>query len=99
MVQWLRRHAPNAGDLGSIPGQGTRSRMLQPRWKIPRTATNLAQPNTFFQCLELKITSERKKVNEMVRWSLLAALPAKQKTTRSKAAILVSRPPAGWPNL
>ena len=24
MVQWLRLHAPNAGDMGSIPGQGTK---------------------------------------------------------------------------
>ena len=29
VVQWLRLHAPNARDLGSIPGQGTRSCMLQ----------------------------------------------------------------------
>ena len=29
VVQWLRLHAPNAGGLGSIPGQGTRSHMLQ----------------------------------------------------------------------
>ena len=29
MVQWLRLRAPNAGGLGSIPGQGTRSHMLQ----------------------------------------------------------------------
>ena len=28
VVQWLRICAPNAGDLGSIPGQGTRSHML-----------------------------------------------------------------------
>ena len=27
MVQWLRLQAPNAGGLGLIPGQGTRSRM------------------------------------------------------------------------
>ncbi|TEA28249.1 hypothetical protein DBR06_SOUSAS3310030 [Sousa chinensis] len=27
VVQWLRLHAPNAGGLGSIPGQGTRSHM------------------------------------------------------------------------
>ena len=27
VVQWLRLRAPNAGDLGSIPGQGTRSHM------------------------------------------------------------------------
>ena len=27
VVQWLRLHAPNAGGLSSIPGQGTRSHM------------------------------------------------------------------------
>ena len=31
VVQWLRLHAPNAGDPGSITGQGTRSPMLQLR--------------------------------------------------------------------
>ena len=31
VVQWLRRHAPNAGAPGSIPGQGTRTRMPQLR--------------------------------------------------------------------
>ena len=30
VVQWLRLHAPNAGCLGSIPGQGT---------KIPNATT------------------------------------------------------------
>ena len=25
VVQWLRPHTPNAGDLGSIPGGGSRS--------------------------------------------------------------------------
>ena len=29
VVQQLRFHAPNAGDLGSIPGQGARSHRLQ----------------------------------------------------------------------
>ena len=29
MVQWLSVHAPNAGGLGSVPGQGTRSHTLQ----------------------------------------------------------------------
>ena len=29
VVQWLRLHVPNAGSLGSIPGQGTRSHMPQ----------------------------------------------------------------------
>jgi len=31
VVQWLRLLAPNAVGLGSIPGQGTRSYMLQPK--------------------------------------------------------------------
>ena len=29
MVHWLRLHAPNAGGLGLIPSQGTRSHMPQ----------------------------------------------------------------------
>ena len=31
VVQWLRPCAPNAGGPGSIPGQGTRSHVLQLR--------------------------------------------------------------------
>ena len=31
LAQWLRLWAPNAGGLGSIPGQETRSHMLQLR--------------------------------------------------------------------
>ena len=34
VVQWLRHHASNAGGPGSIPGQGTRSHMLQLRVRI-----------------------------------------------------------------
>ena len=44
MVQWLRLCALNVGGLGSIPGQATRSHMLQltvrmPKQKILDTAT------------------------------------------------------------
>ena len=43
VVQGLRLQVPNAGGPGLIPGQGTRSRMLQPRLpmtqpKIPHAA-------------------------------------------------------------
>ena len=38
VVQQLRLHAPNAEDLGSIPGQGTRLHMQQLR---PSAAINL----------------------------------------------------------
>ena len=32
VVQWLRLHAPNAGDSGLIPGQGTKTPYaLQPK--------------------------------------------------------------------
>ena len=44
MVQWLRLYSPNAGGPGLIPGQVTRSHMLQlkvrmPQLKEPYTAT------------------------------------------------------------
>ena len=47
VVQWLRLHTPNAGDPGSIPGQGTRCRMPQlsihmPQVKVPHATTGLA---------------------------------------------------------
>ena len=42
VVQWLRHHAANAGGLGSIPGQGTRSRTLQRRSHMLQDP---AQPN------------------------------------------------------
>ena len=35
MVQWLRCYDPNTGVQGSIPGQGTRSHMLQLRVPMP----------------------------------------------------------------
>ena len=45
MVQWLRLHTANAGGSGSIPGQGTRSHVLQLR------ATTAKQIN---RCLKKK---------------------------------------------
>ena len=44
VVQWLRLHVTNTGDPGSIPGQKTRSHLLQmrvhvPQLKSPHTAT------------------------------------------------------------
>lgn len=34
--QWLRCHAPNAGDPGSMPGQGTSSHMRQLKVHMPQ---------------------------------------------------------------
>ena len=42
VVQWLRLHTPNIGDLGLIPGHGTRS--LMPQLKIWHAAMNIEDP-------------------------------------------------------
>ena len=42
VVQWLRLHAPNAGDLGFIPSQGTTPDMLQ--LKIPHPIIKIKGP-------------------------------------------------------
>ena len=48
VVRWLRLHAPDAGSLGSIPDQGSRSRTLQLKnqKKIPRAATKTQRKET-----------------------------------------------------
>ena len=43
MVQWLCLHTPNAGDLGSTPGQGTRSHMSQLRVHVPQLIHSAAK--------------------------------------------------------
>ena len=45
VVQWLRLCAPNAGDSGSIPCQGTRFHM--PQQNIPLTKTQHSQINKY----------------------------------------------------
>ena len=49
VVRWLRLHTPNAGGLGSIPGQGTRShrpqiRVCRLRLKNPHAAVTVKGP-------------------------------------------------------
>lgn len=44
MVQWLRLCAPNAGGLGSIPGEGIRSHT--PQLEIPNAATKILTATT-----------------------------------------------------
>ena len=53
MVQGLRLHTPNAGGLGSIPGQGTRSHRLQ--LQIPLTTTEIKDPtcHTMARCSQI----------------------------------------------
>ena len=49
VIQWLRLHTPNAGGLDSIPGQGTRSHILQlrvhrPQLKVPQATRKTEDP-------------------------------------------------------
>ena len=53
MVQWLRLCAPNARDLGPIPGQGTRSCLLQLR---PSTAKQIFKKERKAKCVGKKET-------------------------------------------
>ena len=41
VVQWLKLCTPNAGGLGSIPGQGTISHILHKRSMIPYAITKI----------------------------------------------------------
>ena len=55
MVQWLRLSTPNTGGSGSIPGQGTRSCMLQLKIlhaarKISHVATKILHAATKTWC-------------------------------------------------
>ena len=43
VVQWLRLRALNAGGLGSIPGQETRTHMTQLRVCIPQLRPSAAK--------------------------------------------------------
>ena len=47
-VQWLRLCAPDAGGMGSVPGQRTRSHMLQLKIPYATTKTWHSQINKFF---------------------------------------------------
>ena len=58
MVQWLRLCTLNAGGTGSIPGQGTRSHMLQLKILHASTKTQCSQIN------KLTLKKKRKKGNE-----------------------------------
>ena len=51
VVQWLRLCAPNARDPSLIPGQGTRSHMLQPR--VPMPQLKILHVATKTQCSQI----------------------------------------------
>ena len=55
MVQWLRLCTPNAGSLGSVPGQGTRFYMPQQRSHVQQLRPTTAQKIKINECF-LKIT-------------------------------------------
>ena len=72
MVQWLRFCAPNAGDPSLIPGQGTRSHMLEIRVcmlqlkkkKIPYTTKKIKD----LRYLKLNIKKEEEEEKAFGKW-------------------------------
>ena len=62
MYQWLRLHAPNVGGPDLIPGQGTRSHMLQlgirlPLIKILHTITRTQNRQIHFKNPEVGVAA------------------------------------------
>ena len=53
VVQWLRPCASNAGGLGSIPGQGTYSHMLQLTIPQAATKTEILRATTKTRCSQI----------------------------------------------
>ena len=62
VVQWVRLPTPNAGGLGSIPGQGTRSR-THAATKSPHATTKSLQATTRTWSSQNKL-KKKKKVQE-----------------------------------
>ena len=72
MAQWLRLHVPNAGDLGLIPGQGTRSHTLQledPTYhnRYQRSCISQLRPGTVKYINRLKNKRNVQKIGRMSR--------------------------------
>ena len=58
VIQWLRLCALNAGGLGSIPGQTTRSHMLKLRVCMPKRKIPYTAPKTWHNQINKQIISE-----------------------------------------
>ena len=73
VAHWLRLHPPNAGGPGSIPGQGTRSHMLQ--LKIWHAAMKIEDPKCYnYDSAEPNKYCFMKRMNEWMMWSLCISL-------------------------
>ena len=59
MIQWLRLRAPNPGGLSSIPGQGTRSHLLQLRVRVPQL--RILHVTTKTQCSQINKYNKKEK--------------------------------------
>ena len=100
MLQWLRPHAPNAGDPGLIPGQGTRFHTLQlrvcrPQLKIPRaTAKRPCMPQWKSKlpgATSKTRHSQTKKERKLIIWrDLVSFCTAKETINKMK------RQPRNW---
>ena len=67
VVQWLSLHAPNAGGLGLIPSQGTRSHMPQLRVRMPQLKDTTC-PNEDRRSQNSEPVQKKKKKKKGLGW-------------------------------
>ena len=88
MVQWVRLHAPNAGDPGSIPGWGTRSHVhaatksLHAARKIPCAPTKTQHNqhiNKYLKKNEIAWISLHRKLSYNLKLSCPPEIRAKER--------------------
>ena len=96
MTQWLRLPAPNAGSLGLIPGQGTRSYMLNQEFECHVWRSHVLQlriPHASTKdptCLGWDLAQPNKEMNKQLKtknkqkqWDFVRSLK-KEKKNRGK---------------
>ena len=78
MVQWLRPHTPNAGDMGSISGQGTK---ISHTTSVQFSSVAQSCPTTW--CSQKKVTKNIKNNNYIVLFLVFDFISGVWKRTES----------------
>ena len=102
VVQWLRLCTPNAGGLGSIPGGGTRSHMLQLRVHQPQQRMTIPRAVTKTWCNRInKLKKKEKETEKPAASQLVSSTEARPAEANRSPRPLLSTgqpsPAAGWP--
>ena len=74
VAQWLRLCAPNAGDSGSIPGQGTRSHTLEPMCHNRQLTIPHATPEDHMCCSQDPSSHINKHFNKQTKMTYVSTV-------------------------